>query len=334
MMTDVLDWDALVRETKRRRDKEKLTQLKHAQLAGVSRDTIRSFDRYDRSISLEKAIAILRVVGLVSETDNLRHAAGEQADFVRRSLERWNELTRPLPKNHPSCFPHGKVSYSYQVQGELEPISGQTLLKILADVPAVTGWPPFHVFSKQSLRPVVEIDDEIECWVGRPGDDRIFADAPHADYWRASPQGSLLLLRGYQEDGDESQEPGAFLDVALPLWRAADVLDHALDVARRFPGKAERVVLLVTWDGLAGRRLVNWSRPTAIFLEQSSQRSRVPSVTNAVTVETGVDGVTALSLRSLMLPLYAAFDTDLQERDIASELSRRRAKSAEIVRVG
>jgi len=332
-MADVLDWDALVRETKRRRDKEKLTQLKHAQLAGVSRDTVRSFDRYDRSLSLEKAIAILRVVGLVSEVDRLRHAAGEQADFVRRSLERWDELIRPLPKNHPSCFPHGKVSYSYQIHGELEPISGQALLNLLAGVPAVSGWPPFHVFSKRSLQPVVEIDDEIECWVGRPGDDRIFADAPHADYWRGSPQGRFLLLRGYQEDGDESQEPGAFLDAGLPLWRAADVLDHALNVARRFPGKAERVVLLVTWDGLAGRRLVNWSRPTAMFFEQSAQRSRASSVTNAITVEIGVDGATVLSLRNLMLPLYAAFDVDLQEQDIASELTRRRAKSAEIARV-
>jgi len=328
-MTDVLDWDGIVREAKNRRAKEGLTQLKHAQLAGVSRDTIRSFDKYERSISLEKAIAILRVVGLVSDVERLRYGAREQADFVRRGLDRWNELVRPLPKDHPSRFPHGRITHDFQLQGEWAPIDGSTLLKLLANISGISGWSPFHVFSKQLLQPTIEVDDEIECWVGRPSEDKVFADASYADYWRASPHGNFLLLRGYQEDGEESQEPGMFLDIALPLWRAADVLEHARSIAEHFPKGVERVILHVTWDGRAGRRRVNWSRPTAMFATRSEHRSRAPSVTNAVTVDGGAND--ASSLHSLLLPLYAAFDFDLREEDVSNELLRRKSKGRGII---
>lgn len=325
-MIEALDWDALVREAKRRRAQEGLTQLRHAQLAAVSRDTIRSFDNYERSISLEKAAAILRVVGLVSDTDRLRHDATEHADFVRRGLERWDKLVRALPAGHPSSFPNGKAAYDLQLQGELKPIEASELTRILEEVPPVGGWSPFRVFSKQTLQPAVESDEEIECWIGRPDDDGVFADSAHADYWRASTLGHFLLLRGYQEDGDESSEPGSFLDVSLPLWRAADVLDHAHHVARRFPGRVERTVVHVTWDGLAGRRLINWSRPTSAFPSRSEHRARVAAVSNAVTLAAS-DGDVAAALQALLLPLFAAFDFDLGIDDARKELERRRANS-------
>lgn len=330
-MTDPLDWDGLVRETKRRREQDGLTQLRHAQLAGVSRDTIRSFDKYERSISLEKATAILRVVGLVSEVDHLRHDAREHADFVRRGLERWDDLVRSLPAGHPSRFPHGRATYDVQLRGEPGSIDGSGLLAMLAEVPPVSGWGPFYIFSKRALQPTVEPNGEVECWVGRPDDDKVFADAAHADYWRASTRGHFLLLRGYQEDGDESSEPGSFLDVALPLWRAADFLDHAVQVAHRFPGQVERVVAHVAWEGLAGRRLINWSRPTAMLLSPSEHRARVATVSNAVTVKVN-EGDLEGNLQTLLLPLYAAFDFDLGIEDVRNELARREAKSGAIAR--
>jgi hypothetical protein len=236
-----------------------------------------------------------------------------------------------LPDNHPSCFPHGKVTYDYQLRGELKPIEGSALLDLLADVPSLSGRSPFHVFSKQSLRPAVDETGEIECWVGRPSEERVFPDAPHADYWRASPQGSCLLLRGYQEDGEESQEPGTFLDLALPLWRAADVLEHALHLAERFPGRVARIALHISWDGLAGRSLISWSRPTAMHALRTEHRARVPSVTNAVTLDAG-EGHAPAHLYDLLLPLYAAFDFDLRAEDVSHELARRDARSGEVPR--
>src|SRR5262249_11021879 len=103
-MVEPLDWDQVVIEAKRRRAEEKLSQQAHAALAGVSRDTIRAFDHFERSITLEKALAILRAVGLAQEkaSDESGHAA-----FIRRATERWQALIQSLPSDHPARFPNG-----------------------------------------------------------------------------------------------------------------------------------------------------------------------------------------------------------------------------------
>jgi len=328
-MPDILDWDALVRETKRRRAKEGLTQLKHAQLAGVSRDTIRSFDKYERSISIEKATAILRVVGLVEERIGTR---SEHAEFVQRARERWDKLVHPLPERHSARFPYGRVTYDYELQGDVRTIEALDLVNLLQDVTAASLFAPglpFYVYGPK--RHTVCDSEEIERWVSDPQSEIALVDHSLAGYWRASGRGRFFLIRAHPEDDEySSAEPGTFLDVALPLWRAADVLDHALAVAERFPGQVDRVVVHVTWDGLAGRRLINWSRPTALFLARSEHRSRVPAVSNAVTVD--VSASRTPPLKDLLLPLYAAFDFDLQDDDISRELARRQAKSSELVR--
>ncbi|WP_168220215.1 helix-turn-helix domain-containing protein [Azospirillum thermophilum] len=66
-MIQPLDWPALVAETIRRRKEEGLTQAQHAALAGVGRTTLIAFDQGDTTLSLGRALAILRVVGLVAE---------------------------------------------------------------------------------------------------------------------------------------------------------------------------------------------------------------------------------------------------------------------------
>jgi transcriptional regulator with XRE-family HTH domain len=330
-MTDALDWDALVREAKRRRAKEGLSQLKHAQLAGVSRDTIRSFDKYERSISLEKATAILRVVGLV--VDERTGGGGVHADFVRRARERWDDLVRPLPERHPARFPYGRVVYDYELRGDVRAIETAALENLLSDVTAEGGFrieQPFDVYGPK--RHTVCNDEEIEYWESDPQSDIALVDHSLAGYWRASGRGSFLLIRAYPEDDEfRNMEPGTFLDVALPLWRAADVLEHATLIAKSFPGQVEEVVVHATWDGLAGRRLVNWSRATAASPMRSEHRSRVSSVSNALGVDIG-KGDAPENLLNLLAPLYAAFDFDLRVKDIIDELARRSAKSKELVR--
>jgi len=329
-MTDVLDWDALVREAKRRRAKEGLSQLKHAQLAGVSRDTIRSFDKYERSISLEKATAILRVVGLVDE----RTGVGKgHADFVRRARERWDELVRPLPERHPARFPYGRVTYDFALRGDIRAIETPALENVLQDATAESRFQtglPFHVYGPK--RHIVIDAEEIERWVSDPQSDIALIDHSLAGYWRASGRGSFFLIRAYPEDDEfRNLEPGTFLDVAWPLWRAADVLEQARRLAKRFPGQADDVVLRASWDGLAGRRLVNWSRATATPLTRSEHRSRVASISNALTVGVA-KGDAPADLQKMLLPLYAAFDYDLRDEDVSDELARRDAKSQEVAR--
>src|SRR5580698_4439013 len=97
-----LNWSALVAEAIRRRKDEKLTQREHAALASVSIPTMIAFDRRERSLSLGKAMDILRVVGLLEET------SGEesQESFVQEAFQRWRELVAPLAKDSPGRFPN------------------------------------------------------------------------------------------------------------------------------------------------------------------------------------------------------------------------------------
>src|SRR3546814_9807800 len=82
-----LDWPRLVDEAMRRRRAESLTQKEHAALAGVSVPTMVSFDRKALTTSLARAIANMRVVGLVVETATIH----KQEDFPERSARRGGE---------------------------------------------------------------------------------------------------------------------------------------------------------------------------------------------------------------------------------------------------
>lgn len=336
-MTDPLDWDALVREARRRRQAEGLTQQAHAALAGVSRDTIRAFDLGERTLTLEKALAILNAVGLVAgpgvggtpEAD--RHAA-----FVRRCWDRWGTLVADRPANDPARLPHGRVACAYFLADHLSDSrpeqaialldSTQNVMDLLSRSRSVSGWSPFHVFKKPSLRPVV-IGDEVECWLGRDHEDRLFYDAPYLDFWRVSTAGDFFLLRGYQEDGADSQEPGTFIDMGLPVWRLADVIEHAVEVALNSPGKPGTVSFQTEWQGLKGRHLVNWVRPTATVRWGRVHRCRVDTVRSAAAlpVTRSPDRLRA-SVLALVRPFYAAFDLDDPEDLVAEELDRRDAK--------
>ncbi|KQU08043.1 hypothetical protein ASG68_23590 [Rhizobium sp. Leaf453] len=59
-------WQRYVEETLRRRKAEGLTQKDHSALAGVSHPTMAAFERGETTLTLAKALDILRVVGLMS----------------------------------------------------------------------------------------------------------------------------------------------------------------------------------------------------------------------------------------------------------------------------
>lgn len=62
-----LAWQRYVEEALRRRKAEGLTQKHHSALAGVSHPTMAAFERGETTLTLAKALDILRVVGLVDE---------------------------------------------------------------------------------------------------------------------------------------------------------------------------------------------------------------------------------------------------------------------------
>ncbi|UPJ59478.1 helix-turn-helix transcriptional regulator [Bradyrhizobium sp. 192] len=269
-----LNWPELVAEAIRRRKEEKLTQKEHAALANVSIPTIVSFDRGELTLSLSKAFDILRVVGLVEEPNQ----EGAQGAFVQEAFARWRELTSALSKDSPGRFPDGWYRIDYALEGDLKTVELHHFEDLLRKAQRRnTGWPLFLFLTRPEVVPR-EVDGVIECWL-KPADagvDRPFGDAAHCDFWRAAPTGRAVIMRGYQEDVQDTFAPRTIFDTTLPTWRLGEALLHAEALADQLAEEKDKVNvrLRVLYTGLSGRVLRAWASPMAdLFMEGGAARS-------------------------------------------------------------
>jgi transcriptional regulator with XRE-family HTH domain len=114
-----------------------------------------------------------------------------------------------------------------------------------------------------------EVDGLVECWLApgdKPGFDRPFYDAAHCDFWRAAPSGRALLIRGYQEDAQETFSPGTIFDTTLPIWRICEAFIHAARLSRLIAREPNNTTIRmrVRYTGLQGRELRAWASPFSI----------------------------------------------------------------------
>lgn len=319
-MTEPIIWRQIVAEAIRRRKAEGLTQGAHAAFAGVSKPVIIAFDRGETSLSLGRALAILKVVGLAEEGPD----PDSQDAFVDAARRRWSELVDGTAPDAAARQPLGGYAFDYEIIGDLRPLSAKELLKRLPDAEVGwTGWPPFWIPTRREIAPCV-IDEVVECWLGTPESDRSFDDPAHSDFWRVSPRGQAYLQRGYQEDGAEVLEPGTVLDVTLPIWRAGETLAHAARLAGLLAETPERTEIRfrATHRGLAGRELASWARPSRRDVV-GTHRSRTDEATLSVTTSPERIAQDLPSVvHGLVAPLYDRFDgfvltPELVEREIA-----------------
>ena len=301
-----INWRALVAEALRRRKAEKMTQKEHAALASVSIPTIVAFDRAERTLSLAKAFDILRVVGLVDEPVE----DGAQEAFVRDAFARWRALTADLEKDSPARFPHGWYRIDYALEGEFEQPDLHKLLPLIERAELRhTGWPMFVTMTRPELVPV-EVDGVLECWI-KPADDesdRLAADAAHCDFWRAAPSGRMFLIRGYQEDTQDTFAPGSILDTTLPVWRIGEGLLHAARLAALVKPAGEITVRFrIFYTGLSGRVLRAWANPlTNLHVEGGAARSD-EAVLETVAPAKDIEGNLAHYVTPLVTSLYERF---------------------------
>ena len=317
MSSAPLDWQALVDEAVRRRKAEGHTQKSLAALAGVSLPTVNAFEQGDIKLRLEKVFNILDALGLVI----LPSAPGSFAAFVRAARQRWSELVAPLDASHPSRQALGHVSYAYELgNGESDETLG-SLRNILARLPSTSGWTPFWVPTKESIRPVIR-DGLIECWLGDPAADRFFLDAAHSDFWQVTGDLKGYLHRGFQEDGSGNLEPGTIFDLTLPIWRTAEVFVHILNLARALElDPATPVRFESRYAGLEGRQLISWAAPLRWPLTDT-QRSRTSAAKLATTTSIAeLQGNFADVVHRTLTPLYDLFDGfDATLQFVGSEL--------------
>jgi transcriptional regulator with XRE-family HTH domain len=318
-----LNWPALVAEAIRRRKAEKMTQKAHAALASVSIPTMIAFDRGERTLSLAKATDILRVVGLVEE---LAEETSQEV-FVRDAFARWRALTNALPKDSPARFPHGWYRLDYALDGDIKDIALHKLPDVLrrAVVPH-TGWPMFRL-PRRAESEAREVDGVIECWL-RPGTDRPFtSDAAHCDFWRAAPGGRMLLIRGYQEDAQETFPPGTIFDATLPIWRIGEAFLHAARLAKLVARDPTRTAirLRVLYTGLQGRDLRAWASPLSVEYFGGGRSRTDEAMLEGTAPAATVEAELGRHVHPLVASLFERFGvTGISENFVASDLDRMR----------
>lgn len=301
-----LDWKGLVDEALQRRKAEGMTQRQHAALAGVSIPTIAAFERGERTLTLAKAFDILRVVGLIEEEP----ADGAQNAFVRDAFERWRRLVDTLPNDAPGRFPHGWYRIDYCLEGDLRTVGLTEYEDLLRKaVTRHTGWPAFLFLNRPELAPR-EVDGAIECWLAAAGVDRVFSDAGHLDFWRAMPQGRQFLLRGYEEDRQETFPPGTIFDSTLPIWRLGEALLHAERLAallRKNENASVTIRFRAIYTGLSGRVLRSWANPLSdLWVEGHAARSD-EAVLEATVPAAGITERLGEHLFPMIASLYERF---------------------------
>jgi hypothetical protein len=225
-------------------------------------------------------------------------------EWFSSSLERFRERSEnEQPELSAERYQYGYWAAAYTLKGDLKQLALPRFLDALrAAETGLTGWNVWWVPDNADIAPM-SYDGTIECWLI----DSMFADPGHSDFWRAAHDGSMFLLRGYNEDGTRTLSPGTVLDLALPIWHTGEVLLHAASLARVLGDEAALVTVRLDWNGLAGRRLTTWTSPGRDL------RPRRPAVQDSVSavievVADRIDGRLPELVKGLLDPLYAAFD--------------------------
>lgn len=243
--------------------------------------------------------------------------------WVDDCVARWTALVDGLPTADPRRCPNGFYWFGYQLRGDLQKLTPQALLEILRSrITGHSGWPPFVVIGREPISPYMK-DGALECWLGHEE----ASDAAHADFWRVSPDGFAFLIRGYSEDSQEvstnkGASPGTLFDLTAPVWRAAEVLLHAGQLASHAAAanNAVAIAFRAHFDGLQGRKLVS------LFSRRHVWDGRI-SHQDAITLSTLVDAQLVSSnlpeiVHPFLEPLYALFQfMQLPERLVQEEVS-------------
>jgi MinD-like ATPase involved in chromosome partitioning or flagellar assembly len=201
-------------------------------------------------------------------------------------------------------YAHGTWEIAYEVLTTAPSMSLPKLRDVLIEsVGHETGWPVWWWPDSQELRPRI-FEDAIECWLY----DTTFADPVHSDFWRASPESVLYLLRGYDEDSGADVMPGQVLDPYLPIWRTGEAMLHAARFASNNGERATPITFDATWTGLAGR-ILRPIRPSRRLWSESSAKADQGAVHSRIeaTAEEIADDLPRL-VQDLLRPLYVVFD--------------------------
>jgi hypothetical protein len=269
------------------------------------------------------AIRNIVLGGASAATPAAPSATESQDAFTTAARASWETLIKDLPLDFARArCPLGRSELDYALIGEFpKPSLGELLEKLRLAVAHRRGRPEFWVPTRAEIEPI-PIDDTIQCWLGTPAMGR--RDPGHVDFWRASPEGRMFLLRGYMEDGGGSQgheiEPGTIIDIRMPIWQVAHCLDHARILSFLLaPEQQLKILFRARWYGLGGRRLSSLD-PWQAFTMFGDYTSRQPEFGVGITLDVGqiADNLPEI-IHPLLAPLYERFQFFELTMDIVRE---------------
>jgi transcriptional regulator with XRE-family HTH domain len=247
------------------------------------------------------------VLGGAPAAPALPSAAESQDAFTAAARAAWANLVKDLPDDAPARCPLGRYELDYALLGDFtRPTLAELRDKLELAVAHRRNWPEFWVPTRDEIKPVV-VDDTIQCWLGTP--EMGERDPGHVDFWRASPEGRMFLLRGYFEDNGgwpgHKIEPGTIIDIRAPVWRVAECLHHARILGRLItPDEDLQVLFRARWYGLAGRRLSSLDTIQSFYMrDDRTSRQNEFAVRETIGVRQIADNLPEIIL-PLLAPLY------------------------------
>jgi hypothetical protein len=179
-------------------------------------------------------------------------------EWIDSGLERFKEWAKEAldSETHAMAATNHWIS-AYWIQQDLGKVSPLQLRHILSQIERrEPGGPYWYVpLGDQEGEPwnangIVELGKkpvQLE-WL-----DKSFA----FEFWRASPQGLMLLLRGYDDDFPlNDKEPQKRLRAENPIWDVAACCCHAARLAKAMEARSAQITLGFSWKGLRDRILI------------------------------------------------------------------------------
>ena len=186
-----------------------------------------------------------------------RGIVDELQTYCRSAYDCWQSLSAQLRDGDPAQFPDGYWEVAFASVGS-NAMADLTQVRVrLEEAGRVmySGWPVFLILEKQGMRPEAHREDVV-TWLGAPEHGTEFDNPQYCDFWSASRDGKLYLIRGYTEDGRTPgiRYRGRVLDVGLSIRRFAEALSFAGRFYSQFED-ATQIPVHCRCAGLVGRAL-------------------------------------------------------------------------------
>ena len=207
--------------------------------------------------------------------------------YAADAHDRWQALISGEKVDAPCRFPRGYYEMSFALV-DAQPTEDLRTVKDrmrTADQTNLTGWPPFMDIGIRGLSPRPH-EDFLEAWLGGLPDDRErFTDSNTCDYWRASRDGRLYTIRGYDEDVSEGDTPAdGILYVTSPFSGVAEGLLFAHRLAETY-GEVEQIAVHCRFTGLDGRQMVTPRRAHAILRQVHTSATEAIELSGQIRVD-------------------------------------------------